>query len=110
MVQNNSHTEIPRRSITVPCTSGKKKRVHGFWVGALSPRGTPSVAARSVSEACLFYWRCFGKGSTTPQTATKDVGHLSRKPNSRENNQSQDDSETTDGRPLPASFSRPVGK
>ena len=77
MVQNNSRTEIPRRSITVPCTAhasgvykgnlSGKGEVLGFWVGALCPRGTPSVAARSVSEACLFYWRCYGKGFDRPR-------------------------------------------
>ena len=89
----------------------------GFGVGALCPRGTPSVHAlwtRSHKHALRVRIVCFTGvvlawfRPTTPQTATKDVGHLSRKSNSAENNQSQEDRVTTDRRRLPASFSRPV--
>ena len=89
----------------------------GFGVGALCPRGTLPVHVlwtRSHKHALRVRIVCFTGvvlawfRPTTPQTATKDVGHLSRKSNSAENNQSQEDRVTTDRRRLPASFSRPV--
>ena len=122
LVQNNSRTEIPRRSTTVPCTayapevykgylSGKREGARFLGRRPLSPWDTirgSTLCERSLFVLLALFWQGFR--STTPQTATKDVGHLSRKSNSRENNQSQDDSVTTDGRRLPASISRPVGK
>ena len=70
------------------------------------PAVTSVLCERVLFVLLALFWKRFRP--TTPQTATNDVGQLSRKTNSRENNQSQDDSVTTDRRRLPASFSRPV--
>ena len=86
----------------------------GSWVGALCPpvghwfqepclcsgpvvMSMPRGRGLVILLALLWQWL----RPTTPRTATKIVGHLSRKSNSGENNQSQDDSVTTDRRHLP---------